>query len=198
MDSWQGVWQPAVLLLFVMDPFGNVPLVLSLLKDVPPERRRRVLRRELLIALGVLLFFLFFGRSILGFLGLEDESVAIAGGIVLGVIGLRMVFPRASGVMGYQAGGEPFIVPLAVPLIAGPSAMAFVILLARSDPGAMGQWTVALLVAWVGTAAVLMAAPLLLRLLKERGLQAVERLMGMLLIMLAVQMVIDGLTALGA
>ncbi len=198
MDVWQGVWQPAVLLLFVMDPFGNVPLVLTLLRDVPEERRRRVVARELVIALAVLLFFLLFGQGILAFLGLQEESVAIAGGIVLGVIGLRMVFPRAEGVMGYQVGGEPFIVPLAVPLIAGPSAMAMVILLARSEPGGLGQWVVALLIAWLGTAAVLMAAPLLLRLLKERGLQAVERLMGMLLIMLAVQMVVNGLSTLAA
>lgn len=197
MDDWQGVWQPATLLFFVMDPFGSVPLVLSLLHDVPVERRRRVVMRELVIALAVLLFFLYFGQQILGFLGLEESSVAIAGGIVLGVIGLRMVFPRAEGVMGYQVGGEPFIVPLAVPLIAGPSAMATVILLSRSGPDRMGQWTVSLLIAWLGTAAVLLAAPLLLRLLKERGLQAVERLMGMLLIMIAVQMVINGLLALG-
>jgi len=197
MDVWQGVWQPAVLLLFVMDPFGNVPLVLSLLKDVPRERRRKVIVRELVIALAVLAFFLFFGQPILDFLGLEEESVAIAGGIVLGVIGLRMVFPRAEGVMGYQVGGEPFIVPLAIPLIAGPSAMAFVILLSRSQPDAMGRWVVALLLAWVGTAVVLLSAPLLLRLLKERGLQAVERLMGMLLIMLAVQMVLNGLAEAG-
>lgn len=176
-----------------MDPFGNAPLAISLLKDVEKSRRRKVLMRELLIALGVLVFFLFFGEIILRFMGLQQESVAIAGGIVLGVIGLRMVFPRAEGVMGYQVGGEPFIVPLAIPLIAGPSAMAFVILLARSQPAAMGRLTLALLLAWLGTAAVLLAAPLLLRLLKERGLQAVERLMGMLLIMLAVQMVLNGL-----
>jgi len=197
MEVWEGVWQPAALLLFVMDPFGNVPLLLSLLKDVPEERRRRVVVRELLIALGVLLFFLFFGQRILDFLGLEEESVAIAGGIVLGVIGLRMVFPRAEGVMGHQVGGEPFIVPLAVPLIAGPSAMTFVILLSHNQPGGLGRGVLALLLAWLGTAVVLLAAPLLLRLLEERGLQAVERLMGMLLIMLAVQMALDGLAAVG-
>lgn len=198
MDPWAGVWPAAVLLFFIMDPFGNVPLVLTLLKDVSKERRRWVIMRELLIALAVLLFFLFFGQYILTFLGLQEESVAIAGGIVLGVIGLRMIFPRADGVMGYQAGGEPFIVPLAIPLIAGPSAMAMVILLARSEPGGLGKWVAALLIAWLGTSAVLLGAPLLLRVLKERGLQAVERLMGMLLIMLAVQMVLNGFAALGS
>src|SRR5690606_31648324 len=128
-----------------------------------------------------LLFFLLLGQDILDFLGLQEEAVAIGGGIVLGVIGLRMVFPQAEGVMGYQLGGEPFIVPLAIPLIAGPSAMATVILLARSQPGATGQWVLALLLAWAATAAVLLAAPLLYRLLRERGLVAIERLMGMLL-----------------
>lgn len=197
MSVGSDVWSAAVLLFFVMDPFGNIPMVLSLLKDVAPERRRNVVLRELVIALLVLLFFLFLGQQILDFLGLHEESVSIAGGIVLAVIGLRMVFPRPEGVMGQQPEGEPFIVPLAVPLIAGPSAMAMVILMARSDPSAMGMWTLALLLAWVGTAAVILASPLLMKLLRQRGLAALERLMGMLLIMLAVEMVVDGFLRLG-
>lgn len=196
MDVGSGVMSAAVLLFFVMDPFGNVPLALSLLKDVEPHRRRKVMLRELLIALGVLTFFLFLGQRILDFLGLHEESVSIAGGIVLLIIGLRMIFPKPEGVMGQQVGGEPFIVPLAVPLIAGPSAMAMVILLAKGDPGAMGKWMAALLIAWVGTAAVMLASPLLMRILGARGLSAMERLMGMLLIMLAVEMVIGGLITL--
>jgi multiple antibiotic resistance protein len=196
MDVGNSVWSAAALLFFVMDPSGNAPIVLSLLKGVEKSRRRPVVFRELVIALGVLLFFLFLGVPILSFLGLQEQSIAIGGGIVLGVIGLRMVFPSAEGVMGAQLGGEPFIVPLAIPLIAGPSAMAVVILLARTQPDAMGRWVGALLLAWAGTAAVLLAAPLLYRALKERGLIAIERLMGMLLIMLAVQMVVNGVTSL--
>lgn len=197
MDVGGGVLSAAVLLFFVMDPFGNVPLFLTLLKDVDPQRRRKVLLRELTIALGVLLFFLFLGGSILDFLGLHEESVSIAGGIVLAVIGLRMVFPRPEGVMGAQLEGEPFIVPLAIPLIAGPSAMAMMIVMSRSDPGAMGKWTLALLLAWVGSALVLLSAPLLMRVLRTRGLAAMERLMGMILIMLAVEMFIEGFLRLG-
>ena len=196
MEASISIWTAAVLLFFVMDAFGNVPLVLALLKDVEARRRRRVVLRELIIALAVLAFFLFLGQQILNFLGLHEESVSIAGGIVLGVIGLRMIFPRPDGVMGHQLGGEPFIVPLAIPLIAGPSAMAMVILMARSDPGAMGKWLLALIIAWAGTAVVLLSAPLLLRILRERGLAALERLMGMLLIMLAVEMVLSGILAL--
>lgn len=196
MDPASTVWSAAVLLFFVMDAFGNAPLVLALLKDVSPARRRLVVLRELLIALAVLVFFLYLGSEILSFLGLHEQSVSIAGGIVLGIIGLRMIFPRPDGVMGHQAGGEPLIVPLAIPLIAGPSAMATVILMARNDPTSMGKWLLALIIAWVGTAIVLLSAPLLLRVLRERGLSALERLMGMLLIMLAVEMVLSGVLAL--
>jgi multiple antibiotic resistance protein len=188
-----GVASAATVLLFVMDPFGNVPTVLALLENVDPSRRRRVIARELLIALGVLLLFLVAGQAILDFLGLERESVTIAGGIVLGIIGLRLIFPRPEGILGHQPGGEPFLVPLAIPLIAGPSAMATVILMARTAPDELGRWAGAILLAWGVTAAVLLAAPTLYRLLRERGLQAIARLMGMLLIMIAVQMVLDGL-----
>ncbi len=193
MDLGASVWSAATVLLFVMDPFGNAPLVLKLLENVAPERRRRVIARELLIALAVLMVFLFAGQAILDFLGLQRESVTIAGGIVLGIIGLRLIFPRPEGIMGRQPEGEPFLVPLAIPLIAGPSAMATVILMARNDPSEMGRWALAILAAWGVTAAVLLAAPALYRVLRERGLQAIARLMGMLLIMIAVQMVLNGL-----
>ena len=193
MELGGNVWSAATVLLFVMDPFGNAPLVLKLLENVAPERRRRVIARELLIALGVLMVFLFAGQAILDFLGLQRESVTIAGGIVLGIIGLRLIFPRPEGLLGHQAAGEPFLVPLAIPLIAGPSAMATVILMARNAPDQVGRSALAILLAWGLTAAVLLAAPALYRLLRERGLQAVARLMGMLLIMIAVQMVLNGL-----
>jgi len=193
MELGANVWSAATVLLFVMDPFGNAPLVLKLLENVDPARRRWVIARELLIALAVLMTFLFAGQAILDFLGLQRESVTIAGGIVLGIIGLRLIFPRPEGVMGHQAAGEPFLVPLAIPLIAGPSAMATVILMARNAPDQMGRSALAIVLAWGITAAVLLAAPTLFRLLRERGLQAVARLMGMLLIMIAVQMVLNGL-----
>lgn len=192
MELGMSVASSATVLLFVMDPFGNMPLVVSLLKDVDPVRRRRIIVRELLIALGVLALFLVAGEAILRFLGLQPESVTIAGGIVLGVIGLRMIFPRPdAGPAGTTPGGEPFIVPLAVPLIAGPSAMATVILMAKTNGVLHGAGAVA--IAWVATAVVLLASPLLFKLLRKRGLEAVERLMGMLLIMIAAEMVLTGL-----
>lgn len=186
------VWSSAVILVFVMDPVGNIPPILALLRDLPPRRRRLVILRELVIALGVLLGFLLFGQAILDFLDLQQESVTIAGGIVLLIIALRMIFPSREGLMGVMPEGEPLIVPLAVPMIAGPSTMATLILMVRSDPGRLGSWLAALLLAWAVTAVLLLAAPVLYRLLRERGLLAMERLMGMLLVMIAVQMVVNG------
>ena len=119
-----------ILLFLIMDPLGNIPFFLSLLKNVAPERRRLVLIRELLIALGVLFFFLFSGKYLLSALQLKAESVSIAGGIVLFLIGIRMIFPSRDGIFGGDIDTEPFIVPMAIPAVAGPSTMAAVMLLA--------------------------------------------------------------------
>ncbi|MFI0607414.1 MAG: YhgN family NAAT transporter [Anaerolineae bacterium] len=182
----------AVLLFLVMDPLGNVPPFVSTLALVAPERRRRVLVRELFIALAALMGFLFFGRQVVRFLGLRDESIAIAGGIVLFLISLRMLFPGAPR-DAYELPGEPLVVPLAIPLVAGPSALATLLLLA-GQPGAQPLFLAgALLTAWSFSAAILMASGALHRLLGERGLLALERLMGLLLVALAVQMLLDGL-----
>src|SRR5690606_24243698 len=145
----------ALLLFFILDPLGNIPVFLSVLKDLPPARQRKVLARELLIALVVLMLFLWGGQYALNVMHLRQESVSIAGGIVLFLIGLRMIFPTADGVMGEVPGGEPFIVPLAVPMISGPSGMAAVMLLGSQEPGRMGDWMLALVLAWGATAAIL-------------------------------------------
>lgn len=182
----------AVLLFFLMDPLGNIPVLLSVLKGIAIRRQRIIIFRELLIALVILIIFLFTGKALLNFLHLQEEAVTISGGIILLIIGLRMIFPQADGVMGQNPDGEPFIVPIAVPMIAGPSVLAMLILMTQSSPGKMLNWFLALLIAWVLSAILLLAAPLLLRILKERGLIALERLMGMILVMMAVQMLING------
>jgi multiple antibiotic resistance protein len=189
------LWSAALLLFLIMDPLGNVPLFLSLLRDLPPARRRMVLARELLIALGVLFVFLFGGRWILELLNLRQEAVSIAGGIILFLIGIRMIFPSPEGLFGEAPGGEPFIVPLAIPLIAGPSTMAVLLLLGGQDPARLGEWSIALLVAWFGTAAILFSSTTLYRWLGMRTLTAFERLMGMLLVALSVQMLLDGVAS---
>jgi multiple antibiotic resistance protein len=183
----------AILTLFlIMDPLGNVPMFISALRECKPQRRRVVIARELLIAYGVLAAFLFLGKYLLQFLQLKSETISIAGGIVLFLIALRMVFPHTGGLMGDTPEGEPFIVPLAIPLVAGPSTLAALLLLQQSDPSRMFDWWTALTVAWVLTSIILLSSTLLFRLLRERGLIAMERLMGMLLVMVSVQMFLDG------
>ena len=189
----EAIISSAVVLFLVMDPLGNIPIFLSILKDIKPKRRWKIISRELLIALVILLIFLFFGQRILDILQLESESVSIAGGIILFIIGIRMVFPSRRGVMGDQLEGEPFIVPLAIPLIAGPSALATLMLLVNSDPDNMFNWLYVLLIAWGLTAIILLSAPIFYKILKKRGLAAIERLMGMILIMIAVQMFVNGI-----
>lgn len=188
-------YSAALLLFLILDPLGNIPVFLSLLRGLPPKRQRIVLLRELLIALGVLMLFLWCGKYVLELMHLKPESVSIAGGIVLFLIGIRMIFPPPEGLMGEIPDGEPFIVPMAVPLVAGPSGMAAVILMGSKDPDRLGEWTLALLIAWGVTALILFSATYLYKWLGQRVLTAVERLMGMLLVAISVQMLLDGFRA---
>ncbi|KAF1721174.1 YhgN family NAAT transporter [Pseudoxanthomonas japonensis] len=187
------VLSAALLLFLILDPLGNIPVFLSVLKPLAPRRQRIVVVRELLIALVVLMLFLWGGKYALELMHLRQESVAIAGGIVLFLIGVRMIFPRPEGLMGELPGGEPFIVPLAIPLVAGPSGMAAVMLMGSNDPSRLGDWSLALLLAWGATAVILFSATVLYRWLGRRVLTAIERLMGMLLVAISVQMVLDGI-----
>ena len=182
----------AFLLLLVIDPFGNVPIVVSALANVPTNRRARVVLRECAIAYVVLLVFMLGGRTFLKWLDLSEVSLAIAGGIILFLIALRMVFRHPDGIFGDPPGTEPFIVPLAVPAIAGPSALATVMLMASRDPAHLPAWIAALTAAMAVAATVMLAAHKLERALGERGMMALERLMGLILTAIAVQMLLDG------
>ena len=185
-----------VTLLLIMDPIGNIAPFLSVLKTVPAERRRIVLVREILLAYCVLLVFLFFGTYLLRFLRLEQETLSVAGGIVLFLIALRMIFPHEGSVVGEPLEGEPFLVPLAIPLFAGPSTLASLLLLQRSSPGDSTLLLIAVTIAWAIGGAILLSSTFFYRVLRERGLIAVERLMGMLLVMVSVQMLMNGLKTL--
>jgi multiple antibiotic resistance protein len=185
----------ALLLFLILDPLGNIPVFLGLMKGMPPARQRVVIIRELLIALVVLMLFLLGGQYALNLMHLRQESVSIAGGIVLFLIGLRMIFPSPHGLMGDVPEGEPFIVPLAIPMIAGPSGMAAVMLLGSQEPGRMGEWMLALVIAWAITATILFSATYLERWLGTRVLTAIERLMGMVIVAISVQMLMDGIAS---
>ena len=184
-----------ILLTLVIDPFGNVPLANAMLVEVAPARRRTVLLRECLIAFAILALFMFFGRGLLRVLQLSETSLSIAGGIILFMIAIRMVFAHPEGAFGAPVRGEPFIVPLAIPLIAGPSALAAVMLMATREPGKLGLWAAALTAAMALTALVLAAGERLQQRLGERAMQAIERLMGLVLTAIAVEMLLTGIRA---
>jgi MarC family membrane protein len=181
-----------VLLLLVADPFGNVPIFVSALRDVPAQRRLRIVLRECLIAFGVLSVFVFAGRPFLQTLGLSEVALQIGGAVVLMLVALRMVFPSPEGVYGQAPGGEPFIVPLAVPALAGPSALATVMLLVSRDPSRSIEWVAAIAVVMAISALVLVSADRLQRLLGERVTLAFERLMGLVLAAIAVELLLRG------
>ena len=182
-----------ILLVIILDPVGNVPFFLATLKDVSAKRRLWVIAREVVIALAALLVFLFFGKTILDAMQLRQESLSMAGGIIMFLIALKMIF-AGRGLSGEVPEGEPLVVPLAIPGVAGPSAFAMILLLVNREPDRIWDWFTALIIAWFVTSVVLMFSTVLFRLLGERGLMAVERLMGMLLIVVAVQMFMDGVS----
>ncbi len=185
----------AVLLFLVLDPLGNVPFFLSALRKVPAARQRRVIARELAIALAVLVVFLFAGRFLLELLHISPLALTMAGGVVLFLIAIRMIFPDGEQATDEDA-EEPFIVPLAIPYVAGPSVLATELLFMSREPARWPTWLAALLIAWAATGAVLLFAPTMERILGRRGLLAMERLMGMVLIAIAIQMLLNGILAL--
>ena len=183
----------AITLFLIMDPLGNIPIFLNALEKVDPKRQKIVLIRELLIAYGILCFFLFFGGYALTLMGLRTESISVGGGIVLFLIAIKMIFPSPAALRpSNDPDEEPFIVPLAIPSVAGPSTLATLVLLAKTQPGHMLAWFSALTGAWVISSAILLASPAIFKILKKRGLIAVERLMGMILVSLSVQLFLDG------
>ena len=182
-----------VLLLLITDPFGNIPVFANALKNVPPERRARVILRENLIAFGLLLSFMFMGQSFLQLMGLRETSLQMAGGVVLFLIALRMIFPQPGGVFGLQdATQEPLIVPLAIPALAGPSALVTVLLFSSAQKMPMPLYVAALMLVAVVWLLVLLSAERLQRVLGPAVMTAFERLMGLILTALAIEMLLAG------
>ena len=185
-----------VILLLVMDPVGNIPLFVALLRNVPAERRVRIIARECLIAYLLLLVFVFFGPAILRLLGLSDVSLNIAGGVILFIIALRLIFKHPGGIFGDEFhAGEPFIVPLAIPAIAGPTAIATVVLMVARAPDRVWEWAGALTISAGVTLLLLLFAERIGSLIGVRGLAALERLLGLLLTAIAVEMLLKGIQA---
>jgi MarC family membrane protein len=190
----ESFFQAFILLLLVTDPFGNVPLFASALVKVPIERRGRVIVRECAIAFLLLLVFMFFGRHFLAALQLSDISLRIGGGVILFLIALRMIFPQPGGVLGDggESSHEPFIVPLAVPALAGPSALATVLLFSSNETTKIMVNVAALSMVAIVWLVVLLSAERMQRVLGARVMTAFERLMGLILTAMAVEMLLAG------
>lgn len=191
MEAAVSIISTALLLFFVLDPFGNVPVLLSVLKEVEANRMRVIILREAGYGLFILLVFLFLGGRLLELFHLEAGAVGIAGAIIFFVIGIRMIFTGGGSSM-FGLSGEPLVVPIAIPMIAGPSALATLLVLGESGTSVVFETLPALLLAWLLSSVVLLFAPFLFKVLRENGLQAMEKLMGMILLMMSVQMFIDG------
>lgn len=187
------LFSTAFTLLLVMDPLGNIPMFLSILNSLEPKRRKLVILRESFIALLILTAFLFFGKYILEGMRISEPALAMSGGIILFLIAIRMIFPHEEHYKNPNRLIEPFIVPLAIPLVAGPSTMTFVMLLANQEPGQVSLHFLALLLAWLTSTIILVFSDSLRKILGDRGLTAIERLMGMILTTMAVQMFLTGI-----
>ncbi len=193
--SWLGLFSLTLSIFLLMDPIGNVPMFLSVLKSVEPRRQRAIIFRELLIALVTIIAFAFLGEFLLKLLKITQPSLLLAGGIILFMIALQMIFPSTMGHENHVGEGkEPFIVPLAIPLIAGPSVLAAVMIYSRHTSH---DWilVVAIVLAWIVSALVLLSSSFLKKVLGDKGLVACERLMGLILILIAIQMFLEGVEA---
>lgn len=183
----------ALLFFFVISPLGIVPAMLAALKDVDPSRHKAIIVRECLFALGIMLAFMLFGRGLLNMLSISLSAMTAAGGVMLMLIALRLIFPTQERNMRVDIDGEPFVVPIAIPYIAGPSILATELLMIAQEPDRWPVWLGAVLIAWTATLVILYLGSNLRKLMGDRGLMAMERLMGMILILIATQMLLNGL-----
>jgi len=181
-----------ITLTLVMDPLGNIPLFLTVLKNVKENKKRKIIIRELLIALGLMLFFLLFGKWIVKLFSMDISSLSVAGGIVLFLIALSMIFPNRENSF-IDVKEEPFIVPLAIPLVAGPSVLTMILIYNMKDPGNMLFWFIIIIVSWLINVLILLSSSIISKLLGDKGMAAIERLMGMVLITISVQMLLSGI-----
>lgn len=193
MDSWWTILTLSFSLFILMDPIGNVPFFISLLKDYSPEKQRKIIAREMCVALATIILFSFVGDGILKVLNVKTYTTMIAGGIILFLISIKMIFPvKKDPEVDPIEKKEPFIVPLAIPLVAGPAVLVAVMLYSRDH--AVYLTIPAIFLAWVVSVIILLASSYLKKVLGWRGLTACERLMGLILTLISVEMFLEGLS----
>ena len=188
------IFSLTLLLFAVMDPLGNIPLFNVLLNKLPANRYRMVIIREHLIAIVLLFLFYFFGQIILGFFGIKPNALNLSGGVLLFIIAIKMMFHGPNGMFGEESEmGEPLVFPLAVPLIAGPSTIATVMLFSFQHSQYVLVGSLALVFAWTASLIVLLYYRNLNRFIGTRGITAMKHLMALILSTLAVQMILNGI-----
>jgi len=185
-----------ILLIVITDPLGNLPLFISNMSKVKRERRLRVIVRECAVAFAVLLVFMLFGRQMLSLFKLSEETLKIAGGVILFLIALNMIFPGTGAAVGHDGtADEPFIVPIAIPLISGPSAMVTAMLVAGSNPHRMPEWIAALAITIAVTFVVFLASEKIKEVLGNQAISAIEKLMGLVLTAMSIEMLLSGVAS---
>ncbi len=184
------IQEMVVALFFIIDPIGLIPLEISLLSDIEPKRRMKIIIRECFIALGIMLMFIFFGKEILSYLHISTASAQIAGGVIIFLMALKMVFPPAMNVEVEKK--EPMIVPIATPLIAGPGLLSTIMLYSHRQGG---SWNVllAVVIAWFLASLVILSSQFIGRALGKNAIEAIERLFGLILTIMSINMMADGI-----
>lgn len=191
MKSNPQIFSMALTFFLMIDAIGNIPLFASLLKAFDPKKQQRIILREMLIALVVIILFEFLGDVILNFINIKTPTIIIAGGVILFLIALKMIFPPQTESIADNMDKEPFIVPLAIPLVAGPAILAAVMLYAGQAESHFSIIS-AIFIAWALSTLILLSASYLTKLIGKRGISALERLMGLVLILIAIQMLLEG------
>jgi multiple antibiotic resistance protein len=193
MDSLAITFSIAFSLFLLMDPIGNIPIYILFLKEIDPKKQKKIILRELLIALAIIIGFKFIGKGLLDFLRISKATVSMAGGLILFIISIRMIFPPEKTMKTAEVPGqEPFIVPLAIPLVAGPSVLSAVMIYSSQVAKPLSL-VLAIILAWLATTGILLSSTFLKKLLGQKGLIALERLMGLILVLISSQMFLDGL-----
>lgn len=185
------VIQIALTFFLVTNPIGNCPTILALVKDFDFSRQRRIMIREGFFALLIALFFQYLGEHFLGFLHIKNYAVTLCGGLLLFLVAIHMIFSLSATSETKALKQEPFFVPIATPLLSGPGLLTIIMLKSHLESNAL-IITLAILLAWVGVISVMAGAPYLQKLFGKRGMTALEQLMGLILTMIAVQMLVTG------
>lgn len=183
--------QLAMIFFIVTNPIGNSPTIIALIKDYSVREQQKILLREAIISMLLAMFFLFLGETFLNCLNIQNFALTTSGGVLLFIVALKMIFSTRDERQIVGPKQAPFIVPIATPLLSGAGLLTMIMLYSKQEANDM-KILLAILLAWVGVTAVLVAAPYMQIFLGKRGLAALEQLMGMLLAMIATEMIVNG------